>query len=173
MMEDRKLRQNLILAMMTATAIVLHYVEGMFPVPVNLPGIKLGLSNVVSLVALYLFGPAPAFTILVLRVMVTSFLYSGLSSMIFSMAGGLLSVLAMTIIYRFRNKGFTILSASIMGGIFHNIGQLAAATLVLGTAAVFSYLPVLMMSGIATGAATGILAGIIVPRLKKINGSNE
>lgn len=172
MMDHKRIRQMLIMAMMTAAAIILHYVEGLFPVPVNLPGIKLGLANVVSLVALYLFGTAPAFTILVLRVLMTSFLYGGLSSVIFSMAGGILSVLAMTVIYRFREKGFSILSASVMGGIFHNIGQISAAVVVLGTPAIFSYLPVLMVSGIATGVATGLLAGIIVPRLNKININN-
>jgi len=173
MMGNKRLGQRLILAMMTAAAIILHYVEGLFPVPVNVPGIKLGLSNVVSLVALYLFGPVPAFTVLVLRVLMTSFLYSGLSNAVFSMAGGILSVLAMTVVYRLREKGFSILSASVMGGIFHNIGQLTAAAVVLGTSAVFSYLPVLMASGIATGLATGLLAGILVPRLENIYSNNR
>lgn len=168
-MNHESIKRMLILAMLTAAAIILHFVEGMFPLPIAVPGIKLGLSNVVSLVALYLFGPVPAFTILILRVLMTSFLYSGFSSVIFSLAGGLLSVLAMTVIWKLREKGFSIVSASVLGGIFHNIGQLMAASIVLGTPTVFSYLPVLMLSGIVTGVATGLLAGILVPRLQKIH----
>lgn len=163
-----RVKQMVYLAIMTAVAIILHFVEGMFPIPVAVPGIKLGLANVVSLLALYLFGPFEAFSILVLRVLMTAFLFSGLQSVIFSLAGGLLSVLAMTAIHRLREKGFSIISASVCGGIFHNIGQLTAASIVLHTSAVFSYLPVLMLSGIATGVAIGALAGILVPRLEKI-----
>ena len=168
-MNHESIKRMLILAMLTAAAIILHFVEGMFPMHVAVTGIKLGLSNVVSLVALYLFGPVPAFTILILRVLMTSFLYSGFSSVIFSLAGGLLSVLAMTVIWKLREKGFSIVSASVLGGIFHNIGQLLAASIVLGTPTVFSYLPVLMLSGIVTGVATGLLSGILVPRLQKIH----
>lgn len=167
-MEHNKTKQMIILSMLTAMAIILHYIEGLFPLPVAIPGIKLGLSNVVSLVALYLFGPGSAFLIMILRVLMTSFLYSGLSSAIFSLAGGLSAVSFMIAIWKLRDKGFSIVGASVAGGIFHNVGQLLAASFVLGTFTVFSYLPVLAVSGIVTGVATGILANLLVPRLKKI-----
>jgi heptaprenyl diphosphate synthase len=172
-MDHKKLRQMMYIALMTTIAIILHYVEGLFPLPVAIPGIKLGLSNVVSLVALYLFGPAHAFAILVLRVLLTTFLYTGFSSMIFSLSGGILSVLAMSAIRGLSEKGFGIVGASVCGGIFHNIGQLASAAVVLRTASVFSYLPVLIGAGVVTGIGTGVLAGIIVPRLKKIMSVQE
>lgn len=168
MMNHQKLRKTVCLAILTAAAVVLHYVEGTIPVPVAIPGIKLGLSNVVSLIALYLFGPGEAFWVLLLRVMMTSFLYSGLSSLIFSLSGGLLSLLAMAAVWKLRDKGFSIVGASAGGGIFHNIGQLAAASVVLRTTAVFSYLPYLLISGLVTGIVTGVLADVLVPRLKKI-----
>lgn len=169
MMEHKKIKHMVILAMMTAIAIILHYIESMFPLPVPVPGIKLGLSNVVSLITLFLFGPVSAIMVLVLRILMTSFLYAGLSSAIFSLSGGILSLLMMILIWKLRNKGFTIVGASVAGGIFHNIGQILAASLVLGTFTVFSYLPVLIISGMITGVATGILAGILVPRLEEIS----
>lgn len=162
------IKKMVLYAILTAVAITLHFVEGLFPVPVAIPGIKLGLSNIVSLVALYLFGPAAAFAILVLRVFMTSFLYSGFSSLIFSITGGLLSVLVMSLIWKLRGKGFSIVSASVAGGVFHNVGQILAAVLVMRTFAVLSYLPVLILAGVATGIVTGIVSGIIVPRLRKI-----
>lgn len=167
-MKHQDIRKMVLIAIMTAFAITLHFVEGLFPLPVAIPGIKLGLSNIVSLVALYLFGPASAFAILILRVIMTSFLYSGLSSLIFSIAGGLLSVAAMTLFWKLKEKGFSIVSASVAGGVFHNIGQILAAAVVMRTSAVFYYLPVLIISGVATGIVTGIVSGIIVPRLRKI-----
>ncbi|NLN64316.1 MAG: Gx transporter family protein [Clostridiaceae bacterium] len=156
------------IAIMTSVAILLHFVEGMFPMPVAIPGIKLGLANVVSLIALYLFGPAQAFTIMLLRVLMSSFLYSGFSSALFSLSGGVLSLFSMLLIWRLREKGFSIVGASVCGGIFHNIGQLAAAAIVLRTSTVFSYRPVLLISGLVTGTATGILARILVPKLDRI-----
>lgn len=167
-MGHQKTKQMVLLSMMTAIAIILHYIESLFPLPVAIPGIKLGLSNVVSLVALYLFGPGSAILIMILRVLMTSFLYSGLSGAVFSLSGGFLAVSAMILIWKLRNKGFSIVGASIAGGIFHNAGQLVAASFVLGTSAVFSYLPFLIVSGIVTGIATGILSNMIIPRLEKI-----
>ncbi len=167
-MNHKRIRQMLFMAMMTASAVVLHFIENLFPLPLAIPGVKLGLSNTVSLIALYLYGPVSAFVILLLRVFMTSFLYGGFSSIIFSLAGGFLSIAAMIMIWRLRKKGFSIVSASVTGGVFHNIGQLLAASVVLGTPTVFSYLPVLLISGTITGTATGILAGILVPRLRSI-----
>jgi len=172
-MKHENIKRMVLSAIMTATAITLHFVEGLFPLPVAIPGIKLGLPNIVSLVALYLFGPVDAYAILILRVLMTSFLYSGFSSLIFSLAGGLLSVTAMFLIWKLREKGFSIISASVAGGVFHNIGQILAAVVVMRTYAVFSYLPVLVVSGIATGVVTGIVSGSILPRLGKTYGMNK
>lgn len=167
-MEYKKTKKMIMLSMMTAIAIILHYIESLFPLPVAIPGIKPGISNVVSLVALYLFGPGSAAFIMILRVFMTSFLYSGLSGFIFSLAGGISAISFMVVIWRLKDKGFGIVGASVAGGIFHNAGQLLAASFVLGTFTVLSYLPVLIISGIVTGFSTGILANILIPRLGKI-----
>lgn len=167
-MNHDNIRRMVLSAIMTAVAITLHFVEGLFPIPVAIPGIKLGLPNIVSLVALYLIGPVDAYAILILRVFMTSFLYSGFSSLIFSLAGGILSVTAMFVIWKLREKGFSIISASVTGGVFHNVGQILAAAAVLRTFSVFYYLPVLIVSGITTGVVTGIVSASILPRLIKI-----
>ncbi len=167
-MEHNKTKHMVMISIMTAIAIILHYVEGLFPLPVVIPGIKLGLSNVVSLIALYLFGPSSAIIIMILRVLMTSFLYSGLSSVIFSLSGGVAALSLMIAIWKLRDKGFSIVSASVAGGMFHNVGQILAASFVLGTPTVLSYLPVLIISGIITGFATGMLSSLLIPRLKRI-----
>ena len=100
MMNHHKLKQMNYIAIMTSVAILLHFVEGMFPMPVAIPG-SLGLANVVSFIALYLFGPAQAFTIMLLRVLMSSFLYSGFSSALFSLSG-VLSLFSMLLIWRLR-----------------------------------------------------------------------
>jgi len=170
MMDHKKVKQMIFLAVMTSAAIIIHFIESLFPLPFALPGIKLGLSNTVSLIVLYIYGPVPAFAVLVIRVILTAFLYAGLSGVIFSLAGGLLSFSAAVLIWRLRDKGYGIVGASTAGGVFHNIGQILAAYVVLRTDAVFFYLPVLILSGAITGIVTGILAGILVPRLKNIYG---
>jgi heptaprenyl diphosphate synthase len=168
MMNHNGIKKMVLFAILAATAIALHFVEGLFPLPVPIPGIKLGLANIVSIVALYLFGPVAALTILILRVLMTSFLYSGFSSLIYSLAGGLLSVLGMSCIWKLREKGFSIISAGVVGGVFHNIGQIIAAAFVLRTSSVFVYSPVLIITGIITGVLTGILSNIIVSRLSTV-----
>jgi len=168
MMDHKNVKQMVFLAVMTSSAIIIHFFESLFPLPVALPGIKLGLSNTVSLIALYIYGPVSAFIILIIRVLLSSFLYAGLSGVIFSLAGGILSVSASVLIWKLREKGFGIVGASTAAGVFHNIGQILAAYAVLRTDSVFYYLPVLILSGTITGLVTGILAGILVPRLKNI-----
>lgn len=168
MMTHNRIKKMVLFAILAAAAIILHFVEGLFPLPIPVPGIKLGLANVVSIVALYLFGPVSSFTILILRVLMTSFLYSGFTSLIYSLAGGLLSVLGMSCIWALRRKGFSIISAGVVGGVFHNIGQIFAAAIMLQTVSVFVYSPVLIISGVITGIVTGIISNIIVPRLNAI-----
>jgi heptaprenyl diphosphate synthase len=168
MMDHKNVKQMVFLAVMTSSAIIIHFIESLFPLPFALPGVKLGLSNTVSLIVLYIYGPVPAFSILIIRVLLSSFLYAGLSGVIFSLAGGLLSFSAAVLIWRIRDKGFSIVSASTAGGVFHNIGQILAAYAVLRTYSVFYYLPVLILSGTITGIVTGILARTLVPRLKNI-----
>lgn len=139
-------------ALTASLAIVLGYVETLIPINIPIPGIKFGLSNFAVLFAVYRFGKKSAFSVICIKVFVTALLFSGMQSMIYSFAGGMLSFAAMVILKKFVSVKYV----SIAGGIFHNVGQLTAAALVLKSIAVFWYLPYLLIGGIITGLLIGI-----------------
>lgn len=142
--------------LLTALALVLGYVERLIPVAPGIPGIKLGLANTVLLYAVYLTSVKQSALLMVLKVLLSGFLFAGLSGMLFSFAGGALSLLVMLLIRRI--PGVSIVGVSLCGAFSHNIGQILAASLVVEPRAAFSYLPVLLISGLVTGFLTGIAA---------------
>lgn len=143
-------------AMLTALAMIFSYIETLIPLSFGIPGIKIGLANLVVLTGLYFMPAGWVFTVLVLKVTLVSFLFGNLSMLIYSMAGGILSFLVMLAVK--RAKGFSIIGVSIAGGVSHNIGQLAMAVLVVESMAPLSYLPVLMIAGAAAGMVIGMVA---------------
>lgn len=143
-------------AMLTALAMIFSYIETLIPLSFGIPGIKIGLANLVVLTGLYFMPAGWVFTVLVLKVTLMSFLFGNLSMLIYSMAGGILSFLVMLAVK--RAKGFSIIGVSIAGGVSHNIGQLAVAVLVVESMAPLSYLPVLMLAGTAAGMVIGMVA---------------
>lgn len=149
-----------------ALAFIFSYVEVLLPFHLGIPGVKLGLANIVSLVALYLLEEKTAAGITVVRVILTGFTFGSLYSMLYSMAGALLS-LAFMIGAKRWNK-FTIIGVSVLGGVMHNIGQLMMAAVVLKTIPFFYYTPILILSGIVTGMAIGFLGKGIRERLVKL-----
>lgn len=149
-----------------ALAFIFSYVEVLIPFNFGIPGVKLGVANIVSLVALYLLEAKTAATITVVRVILTGFTFGSLYSMLYSMAGALLS-LAFMIAAKKWNK-FTMVGVSVLGGVMHNIGQLIMAAVVLKTVPFFYYTPILMVSGIVTGILIGFLGKGICERLKKV-----
>lgn len=149
-----------------ALAFIFSYVEVLIPFQLGIPGVKLGLANIVSLVALYLLDEKTAATITVVRVILTGFTFGSLYSMLYSMAGALLS-LAFMIGAKRWNK-FTMIGVSVLGGVMHNIGQLIMAAVVLKTVPFFYYTPVLILSGIVTGIMIGFLGKGIQERLVKL-----
>ncbi len=151
--------------MMIALAFVFSYLEHLIPLNIGIPGVKLGLGNIVVLLSLYTLGTGGAFLIAVLRILLTGFTFGGLFSMLYSLAGGLLSFAVMALLIHFRT--FHITGVSICGGVCHNIGQLLVAMLVLETGSVWYYLPVLLVSGTLTGVAIGAAGGLMVSRLQK------
>jgi len=150
--------------MLTALALVLGYLENLIPIAPGIPGIKLGLSNTVLLYGLYLMGIKESGLLMVLKVLLSSFLFAGVSTMLYSFAGGILSLLAMFFVKRL--SGVSILGVSVAGAACHNIGQILAAGLVVGYRAAFSYLPVLLISAILTGILTGTVAKYAIRGLK-------
>lgn len=142
--------------MLTAVALVLGWVERFIPIAATAPGIKLGLANTVLLYAIYLMDVKGTALLMVMKVLLSGFLFAGLSGMLYSFAGGLLSLLVMLLLRRIN--GLSIIGVSIAGGVSHNIGQILAACLVVQSRALLGYLPILLLAGTVTGLLTGIAA---------------
>ena len=131
---------------------------------IRVPGVKLGLANLASIVSLYLLGAGAAAAIALVRIVLVGFTFGNLSMMLYSLAGAAVSLLLM-VVFR-RLDWFGVTGVSILGGAGHNIGQLIVAALVVENASLFYYLPVLLAAGTAAGALIGLLGGILVNRLK-------
>ncbi len=143
-------------AMLTALAMIFGYVEALIPFGFGIPGVKLGLANIVIVLALYILPAYQALAIQLMRIVLVSFLFGNLSMMIYSLAGGILSFLVMCLLKRM--KGFSVTGVSIAGGVSHNIGQLTVAVLVVQNLKIAFYFPALMLAGLVTGGVIGILA---------------
>lgn len=145
-------------------AILMSYVERMVPVAVGVPGIKLGLANVVVLVILYFMGSKSAFIISLVRILIAGLLFSGFAGFLYSVSGALFSFLVMAVAK--KTNMLSIVGVSVIGGIFHNIGQILTASLVVHTPKLMYYLPVLLVSGVVTGMITGIIGKYCIDYLK-------
>lgn len=165
---DDGLKKTVIISIFAAAAVVLGIVEAFIPVPVSVPGAKLGLGNIMVLTCLYFLRGKDALALVILKTVLTSFILGTVSSFLFSLFGAMFSFAVMYVLMRFGRKQFSLIGISIAGGIFHNIGQLTAATMVLGTAKIFYYFPFLMISGIVTGIFVGLAARYLVTSLRKL-----
>ena len=167
-MKKSKVNQMTLCAILISMALVLSYIEHFIPIQmlIPLPGIKLGLANVVTLMALFFLGSGSAFTILIIRCILGSVFGGGISGLAFSMTGGMF---AMSIMCIFKQcKGISIYGVSILGAAFHNIGQILVAILFMESVYVIGYLPYLLLVSVFTGMATGsVCAGVF--RILKTN----
>ena len=145
---------------LTALALIFSYIEFLVPLPIAIPGIKLGLANIVCLLCLYALGEKHAFLINVTRIALAALLFGSVFSALYALAGGVVSFAAMALLK--RTKRFSVCGVSMAGGVFHNLAQLAVAGLLVESAQVFYYFPVLLLSGMATGIGIGILATLIL-----------
>ncbi len=151
--------------LMVALAMVLSYLEAQMPVFFAVPGMKLGLTNLVVLIALVRRGEKSAFCINVVRIVLTAFTFGSMSAMLYSLAGGVVSFLAM-ILCR-RSGKFSLSGISVAGGVAHNAGQILVAMFALETSRLIYYLPFLMISGTAAGLVVGLIGGGLLQRLPK------
>ena len=154
------------MGMLTALALVFSYIEFLLPVNLGIPGIKLGLANLAVMVTLYTISARAAFTLSLVRILLTGFTFANLSMMIYSLAVGILSLIIMILVK--RSNLFSVTGVSVLGGVFHNLGQIIAAALVVETAGLLYYLPVLILSGTISGVLIGILSSILIQRLTKL-----
>ena len=153
------------LGLFTAFAMILSFVESQIPTFVAIPGIKLGLPNIAIIIILYRFGWKEASIISLLRVILTSLLFGTVLSMLYSIAGAVLSLVAMILL----KKVLSTVTISVIGGVCHNIGQILVAILVTETQQLLYYLPVLIISGVIAGIVVGIIAALSVKKIEKID----
>ena len=151
----------------TALALILSYVETLIPVQFGIPGIKLGLANLVVVIVLCKTDWKEALLLSVSRVLLAGFIFSSLFSIIYSLAGGVLSLLVMAAFV--RSERFGVAGVSMAGGVAHNIGQLATAMIAVSTYQVGYYLPVLLIAGLVTGAVIGLAADAVLKRIRNLD----
>ena len=167
-MKNSVAKQTAYYGMFVALAFVFSYIEVLIPFSFGIPGIKLGLANIVVLMALYTMGTKESFVISCVRIVLVGFTFGNMFTILYSFAGGLLSWLIMSLFK--KTKKFSIVGVSIAGGITHNIGQIVVAALVLENIGIAYYLPVLLIAGSVTGFLTGILgSGLLKIQLKAFN----
>lgn len=152
------------LGLFIALAFVFSYIEFLIPVNIGIPGAKLGLANLVVIVAMYTLGERDAFILSMIRILLVGFTFANMAMMLYSFAGGIASYAAMVIAK--KSKLLSITGVSVTGGVFHNVGQIIVAMLVLDTASLIYYLPVLLLAGVLSGVAIGILGALAVRRLQ-------
>lgn len=158
-------KKSVYFGVFTALALIVSYVEALIPFSFGVPGIKLGLANIVVVAALYLWGGAAALFLSVVRILLSGFLFGNMFAILYSLAGGLLSLFIMVLLK--RSGRFSVTGVSIAGGVFHNIGQMAAASLLLPKAGLLYYFPFLLTAGVVTGFLIGILSMEIIKRIPK------
>ena len=157
----KRSKELAVCGMLTALAIILSIVERMFPLDaiIPIPGVKLGLANVVTLFALTRLGLRDSLAVVVVRVMLASLLMGSVTAFLFSLFGGLLALFAM----------WALLHVSVAGAAAHNIGQIAAAVLWMKTTAVLAYLPYLLLMSVPLGLVTGLVCAVVLTHMKKID----
>ena len=165
----RKTNRIVYIGLLVAQALVLHLFERMIPVPFIAPGARLGLANLINVIAIYtLDNKKDAFLVLFLRLTLATMFGGNLSSFMYSAAGGILSFLAMVSVKEVFKDKVSIIGVSAAGAIFHNVGQLLIASSIVKNIGVMLYLPVLSAMGIGTGIFIGITANYVVVHLKKL-----
>ena len=149
--------------MFAALGIIFSYVEYIFPFQTGVPGVKLGLANLVIVVALYRMSAKDALVINFIRILVSGLLFTGLSGTFYSLCG---SVVSFTVMALLKKTGrFSVIGVSMAGGVFHNFGQLIAAMIMVSTAKLLYYFPVLLFSGLVAGIIVGIGGTILLGAL--------
>lgn len=158
-------RELALCAVMIALALILSWVERMIGLDFVTPGVKLGLCNLVIVCAIYLLSPKHALIISVARIVLAGFLFGNLAMILYSLAGGLLSLLIMALLHRCTR--LSVVAISTIGGICHNIGQLLVAMAVVENTSMVIYLPVLLAAGFVTGLIIGIVCRLVLPAVQK------
>lgn len=161
-----KTKRIAFLGLFVALAFVLSYVEFMLPLNIGIPGAKVGIANLAVMVTLYTVGEKNAIALSIIRVVLVGLTFGNISMMMYSLAGAALSLFAMLLARRIGKLSMT--GVSVLGGVFHNVGQIIVAMLVLETKSLLYYLPFLIIVGTITGVVIGIVSSLITVRVKKV-----
>lgn len=162
-------KQIALYGVFAALAVLMGYVELLIPLPLLVPGMKLGLANVILVIALYYMDAKSAFFISLIRVVLCGLLFQGFAGLLYSLAGALCSLGIMTLLQKMPK--FSMIGVSIAGGVFHNIGQIIVAALVVENIKIAFYLPLLLISGIVTGFLIGVVAQYSLRYLSRFQNS--
>lgn len=160
-----KTKKVAFLGLSIALAMILSFVESQIPALVAIPGIKVGLPNLVMVFLLYKVGWKETVIVSIIRVVLVSMLFGNVQTMAFSIAGAALSLTGMIILKKFNL--FSCIAISVVGGVLHNVGQIIMACLITQTAGIATYLPVLLISGTIAGVVIGLIGGMLVKRLDR------
>lgn len=164
-----KHRKMIFLSLLVAQALVLNIIERMLPVPFIAPGAKLGLANIITLVCLYSYGFKDTLLVTVLRVVLATLLGGTLSSFLYSISGGLLSLIFMFIVKELGKDNVSTIGVSVTGAFFHNVGQVLMAALIIQNIRMVSYLPILSIAAIGTGIFIGIVGRYLLSFMKRFS----
>lgn len=161
--EKTNVKKTALYGLIIAAALVLSWIESQIPPFFPIPGMKIGLTNIIVVLTLYKLGSSSAMAVNVLRIALVSMLFGGIMSMLYSLAGGMLSTVIMILLK--KTGKFKTVTVSIAGGISHNIGQILVAMLALNTSGIAWYLAALWFTGMASGTLIGILSNELIKRL--------
>lgn len=158
-------RKIAFLGLLTSLAVIFGYIDMLIPVFSGIPGVKLGLANLAVIIVLYQYGWKEAGAVSLVRIFVVGFLFGNLFGIFYSLSGAFFCLTAMAFLK--KRKGFSMAGVSMVGGVFHNIGQLLAAMAVVENISLAYYFPVLLVSGLLTGCCIGIVAWEVWKRIGK------
>ena len=151
-------------AVFIAVGILLGYIESLFVIPVRIPGIRIGLANIVTVITLYLCGPYVTLVVLFARICLSALLFGSPISFSYSLAGAAAALSGMLL---FKKLGFSVYGVSVIGAVLHNIAQIAVAGILVGNGYVLYYIFALIPAGVVSGLVVGIMSNILISRLKR------
>ena len=162
----KKTKKIALLGLTVSLAMIMSYIEVLFPLSFAVPGIKMGLANIVIVFVLYRMSLKDACIVSLIRVFLVALLFGNTMSLAYSLAGAVLSLALMALLK--KTGKFSVVGVSISGGVMHNAGQILMAVILMGTAQIAYYLPVLIITGTITGVGIGLVAALVIDRVKKI-----
>ncbi len=163
----KKMKKIIFLSLLVSIGLALSVIESAMPIPVIVPGAKLGLSNMVILVTLVIFGFKEALIVGILKSLVFTLVTGSISSLFYSLSGAILSCILMFLVYKYFPSIFSLIGVSIFGAIAHNFGQVTVAVIIMNNMKIYSYLPILLLTSLFTGYFVGLASIFIVKNLKE------